>query len=60
MADDSTPLPFPNIKIPQWHYQITHVERLKEEAGEKFWKGIEEDGECHTMSMRFEELERSI
>lgn len=44
MADDSVPLPFPNIKVPRWHYQIEHVERLKGEAEERFWKAVEEDG----------------
>ncbi|KAK6905196.1 26S proteasome regulatory subunit N7 [Kwoniella mangroviensis CBS 8886] len=43
MADDSVPLPFPNLKVPTWHYQINHVDRLKEEASTSFWKAVEED-----------------
>ncbi len=46
MADDSVPQPFPNIRVPQWHYQITHIDRLKDEASESFWKAVEADGEC--------------
>jgi 26S proteasome regulatory subunit N7 len=45
MADDSTPLPYPNLKVPQWHYQIQNVPRLKEQASSSFWKAVEEDGE---------------
>ncbi|KAK1926071.1 26S proteasome subunit RPN7-domain-containing protein [Papiliotrema laurentii] len=43
MADDSTPLPYPNLKVPQWHYQIQNVPRLKEQASSSFWKAVEED-----------------
>lgn len=45
MADDSVPLPFPNLKVPTWHYQISAVPRLAGEASTSFWKAVEEDGE---------------
>jgi 26S proteasome regulatory subunit N7 len=44
MADDSVPLPFPNLKVPQWHYQLTHIERLRDEATTSFSKAVEQDG----------------
>ena len=44
MADDSTPSPFPNLKVPQWHYQISNVPRLKDQANSSFWKAVEDDG----------------
>jgi len=52
MADDDGVLPpFPNLKIPQWRYQMTNVERLKDEASSSFWKAVEEDGALrHTLS----------
>jgi 26S proteasome regulatory subunit N7 len=58
MADDSVPQPFPNIKVPQWHYQIEHVERLKGEAGEKFWKAVEEDGKCYYKQLTLMDIDR--
>lgn len=45
MADDSVPLPFPNLQVPQWHYQIANNERLRDEASSSLWKAIEKDGE---------------
>ena len=45
MADDNVPLPYPDIKIAQWHYQMNSVPRLKEEASSSFWKAVEADGE---------------
>jgi 26S proteasome regulatory subunit N7 len=44
MAEDSVPLPFPNLSIPTWHYQITSVPELKDQASTSFWKAVEEDG----------------
>lgn len=44
MADDSVPLPYPNIKVPQWHYQIANVDRLRDEASTSFWAAVEKDG----------------
>ncbi|WVQ93676.1 hypothetical protein IAU59_000752 [Kwoniella sp. CBS 9459] len=43
MADDSVPLPFPNLKVPTWYFQINNVDRLKESASSSFWKVMEED-----------------
>lgn len=45
MADDSVPLPYPNLKVPQWSYQIQQIPRLAEEASSSLWKAIEADGE---------------
>lgn len=44
MADDSVPLPFPNLRVPAWQYQITSVPALKDQASSSFWKAVEEDG----------------
>ena len=44
MADDSVPLPFPNLKVPQWHYQMENIERMKDEASSSYWKAVEADG----------------
>jgi 26S proteasome regulatory subunit N7 len=44
MAEDSVPLPFPNLSIPTWQYQITSVPELKDQASTSFWKAVEEDG----------------
>lgn len=44
MADDSVPQPFPNLMVPQWHYQIANVERLRQEATTSLWAAIEADG----------------
>lgn len=49
MADDSVPLPYPNLKVPQWYYQLSSVPRLKEEASTSFWKAIEADGQYPSM-----------
>ncbi len=46
MADDSVPQPFPNLQVPQWHYQVVNVERLRDEASSSLWQAIEKDGEC--------------
>ncbi|WWC85794.1 uncharacterized protein L201_000661 [Kwoniella dendrophila CBS 6074] len=43
MADDSVPLPYPNLKVPTWHFQINNIDRLKEEASTSFWKAVEKD-----------------
>ncbi|WVR03629.1 hypothetical protein IAU60_000622 [Kwoniella sp. DSM 27419] len=43
MADDSVPLPYPNLKVPTWHYQLSHIESIKEGASSSFWKAVEED-----------------
>ncbi|CAD6572102.1 MAG: tunicamycin resistance protein [Tremellales sp. Tagirdzhanova-0007] len=43
MADDSVPLPFPNLKVPQWHYQMENIERMKDEASSSYWKAVEAD-----------------
>ncbi|WWC66854.1 uncharacterized protein I206_100761 [Kwoniella pini CBS 10737] len=43
MADDGVPLPYPNLKVATWYYQINNVERLKDEASTSFWKAVEED-----------------
>ncbi|TXT06068.1 hypothetical protein VHUM_03541 [Vanrija humicola] len=43
MADDSVPLPFPNLKVPQWHYQLVNVDRLRDEATTAFWAAVEAD-----------------
>jgi len=48
MADDSVPLPYPNLKVPQWHYQIANVERLRPEASTALWEAIEADGKQQT------------
>lgn len=39
------PLPYPNLKVPQWQFQLSNIERLKDEASTSFWKAVEEDGE---------------
>jgi 26S proteasome regulatory subunit N7 len=44
MADDSAPLPYPNLKVTQWHFQLQTVPRLHEQASSSFWKAVEEDG----------------
>lgn len=44
MADDSVPLPYPNLKVPQWQYQIANVDRLRQEASDSFWAAVEADG----------------
>nr|XP_018266666.1 26S proteasome regulatory subunit N7 [Kwoniella dejecticola CBS 10117]OBR88824.1 26S proteasome regulatory subunit N7 [Kwoniella dejecticola CBS 10117] len=43
MADDGVPLPYPNLKVSTWYYQINNVDRLKEDASTSFWKAVEED-----------------
>ncbi|ORY34218.1 26S proteasome subunit RPN7-domain-containing protein [Naematelia encephala] len=43
MADDSVPLPYPNLKVPKWQFQISNVERLKPEASSSMRKAIETD-----------------
>ncbi|KAK8845547.1 hypothetical protein IAR55_006262 [Kwoniella newhampshirensis] len=43
MADDSVPLPYPNLKVPTWQFQIDNVERLRAEASTSFWKAVEGD-----------------
>ncbi|ORX34753.1 26S proteasome subunit RPN7-domain-containing protein [Kockovaella imperatae] len=43
MADEHVPLPYPNLKVAQWHYQVTSVPRLKDEASSSFWKAVEAD-----------------
>lgn len=45
MADDSVPLPYPNLKVPQWQYQIASVPRLRDAASTSFWEAVEKDGE---------------
>lgn len=45
MADDSVPLPYPNLKVPQWRYQIVNIPALKASASESFWKAVEADGQ---------------
>ena len=47
MADDDVPAPFPNLKVPQWHFQMSNVPKLKEEASASFWKAVEADGESY-------------
>ncbi|KAK4686560.1 26S proteasome regulatory subunit N7, partial [Tremellales sp. Uapishka_1] len=42
MADDSVPLPYPNLKVPQWQYQLS-IPALKEKATTSFWAAIEAD-----------------
>lgn len=49
MADDGVVLPYPNLKVPQWHFQISTVPRLKDEASTSFWKAVEEDGASDTL-----------
>ena len=44
MADDSVPLPYPNLKVPQWYHQVQHVPSLKEQASTSLAKAIEADG----------------
>jgi 26S proteasome regulatory subunit N7 len=51
MADDSVPLPYPNLKVPQWQYQIANVDRLRDEATSSFWKIVEADGELLLLSL---------
>lgn len=48
MADESTTLPYPNLKVSQYHYQLTNNElsHLHAEAGKGFWEAVEKDGEC--------------
>lgn len=45
MADDSVLEPYPNLKVPQWHFQIETLPRLKDEASTSFWQAVEKDGE---------------
>lgn len=52
MADDSVPLPYPNLKVPQWQYQIATIPRLKEQASSSFWKAVEEDGKLTSLMLR--------
>jgi 26S proteasome regulatory subunit N7 len=42
MADDSVPLPFPNLSVPQWYYQF-NVPSHREAATASFWQAIEKD-----------------
>ena len=44
MADDDVPLPYPNLKVAQWHFQLTNIDRLKEEASSSYWKAVDADG----------------
>ena len=44
MAYEGVPQPFPNLKIPQWRFQMK-IDRLKDEATSSFWKAVEADGE---------------
>lgn len=44
MADDSVPLPYPNLKVSTWYYQIQHVDYKKDEAEKAFWEAVEKDG----------------
>ncbi|KIR97407.1 26S proteasome regulatory subunit N7 [Cryptococcus deuterogattii 2001/935-1] len=43
MADDSVPLPYPNLKVSTWYYQIQHVDYKKDEAEKTFWEAVEKD-----------------
>ncbi|OWT40602.1 26S proteasome regulatory subunit N7 [Cryptococcus neoformans Bt1] len=43
MADDSVPLPYPNLKVPTWYYQVQHVDYKKDEAEKAFWEAVEKD-----------------
>lgn len=47
MADDSVPLPYPNLKVPTWYYQVQHVDYKKDEAEKAFWEAVEKDGMSH-------------
>ena len=47
MADDSVPLPYPNLKVTQYQFQIQSVPRLHEQASSSFWKAVEEDGKSN-------------
>lgn len=47
MADDSVPLPYPNLKVPTWYYQVQHVDYKKDEAEKSFWEAVEKDGMSH-------------
>lgn len=58
MADDSVLEPYPNLKVPQWHFQIETLPRLKDEASTSFWQAVEKDGEsllhrCKLMSQKW-------
>ena len=53
MADDSVPLPFPNLRVPTWQYQIASVPSLKDQASTSFWKAIEEDGQFGFLTLPF-------
>lgn len=56
MADDSVPLPYPNLKVPQWQYQIVSIPTLKDQASTSFWKAVEEDGRLNQPTMLFRAL----
>ncbi|TYJ54789.1 hypothetical protein B9479_004548 [Cryptococcus floricola] len=43
MADDSVPLPYPNLKVHEWHFQLQHVESRRAEVEPKFWEAVEKD-----------------
>ncbi|WVQ80866.1 hypothetical protein IAT38_002973 [Cryptococcus sp. DSM 104549] len=43
MAEDDAPLPYPNLLVPTWHFQINNIERLRDSANTSFWKAVEED-----------------
>jgi hypothetical protein len=48
MSDDSVPLPYPNLKLSHYAFQLqdSSLSNLHETAAKAFWEGIEKDGEC--------------
>ncbi len=57
MSDDSVPLPFPNLKLAEYAFQLQRDElsHLHAEASKALWAGIEEDGGCGTGSTRLQQ-----
>ncbi|WVN89259.1 uncharacterized protein L203_104478 [Cryptococcus depauperatus CBS 7841] len=43
MADDSVPLPYPNLDVVTWNFQMDNVESRREVAAKSFWEAVEKD-----------------
>ncbi len=48
MSDDSVPLPYPDLKLSHYAFQLQDpsLSHLHEAASKAFWEGIEKDGGC--------------
>lgn len=47
MADESTTLPYPNLKVAQYYFQLTNqsLSHLHDGARKLFWEAVEKDGQ---------------